>query len=195
MIRELDGENPRDLEQVPLEALKEAWHVYLNVKQGPVKRRELPRLSQMPKCDTPGLEARWQDIVVCTALLDIVSSPTRLYLTSGESLHLDRAMAHDFIKRVNDKEQVHRYAIKSIENYQPAGVLEGGNAFVDLPGQNDEDSFCTAQTREGVKEAGVVFVVLRKVRALDHPYTRASALCIFVQPHPHTFARTVALRG
>jgi len=55
-----------------------------------------------------------------------------------------------------------RYAIKTIENFQPAAVLEGGNSFVDLPGTNDVDTGCIAQTREGIKEAGVVFVVLDK---------------------------------
>lgn len=50
----------------------------------------------------------------------------------------------------------------SAHRYQPAGVLEGGNAFIDLPGQNDVDTGCSAETREGVKDASVIFVILNK---------------------------------
>ena len=86
----------------------------------------------------------------------------KIFLGAGKSLELDRVMAHDLIKKMNDKEQLDRYAVKRLETYQPAGVLEGGNAFADLPGQNDVDVGCMAQTREGIKEAGVVFVLLSK---------------------------------
>jgi len=162
LLIDLDGENPKDLPKAEKDSLIEAWYVYLNVKHGPYKRGNLPRIGQMPKHDTGGVESRWQDVKVGAAMLEIISSPIRLYLGTGTSLHLDRAMAHDYVKRMNDKELLYRYAIKAIENFQPAAVLEGGNAFVDLPGQNDVDTGCSAQTREGVKQAGVVFVVLAK---------------------------------
>ena len=156
----------RSLEDAEKEGLTEAWHVYLNVKGGPgggaYKRKELPRFTNLARLEVETLEQTWQDIEVTPALQELVSSPTKIFLGAGKSLELDRVMAHDLIKKMNDKEQLDRYAVKRLETYQPAGVLEGGNAFADLPGQNDVDVGCMAQTREGIKEAGVIFVLLSK---------------------------------
>jgi hypothetical protein len=138
----------------------ERWYVFLNITSGPYKRKDLPRLKDVPRLDT--LEKKWQDVTPCAAIVSMVSLPSHLYLGAGVSLHLDRVKVHDLIKQMNDKEQLHRYAVKSVKNYQPAEVFEGGNGFVDLPGLNDVDTSCAAQTREGIKNAGVVFVVLAK---------------------------------
>ena len=51
--------------------------------------------------------------------------------------------------------------------FLPAAVLEGGCGFVDLPGLNDVDSSCLQQTRDGVKDASVVFVVTAKTLQED----------------------------
>jgi len=158
LLKNLDGEDPRQLEETAKEALLEAWHLYKSVKEGPCKQSR--RLGGLPELES--LEAKWQDIEVCPEMLQIISSPMRVYLGTGKSIHLDRVMAYDLIKKFNDKGMLYRYAIKCIENFQPAAVLEGGNGFVDLPGTNDVDTGCIAQTREGIKEAGVVFVVLDK---------------------------------
>lgn len=161
LMRELDGDDPRTLAKDLKKELLAAWHVYLNIKNGPYKRGELPMIGKLPK-DLDALEQTWQDIMVGEKLLDIVSSTFTVYLGTGEALNLDRRMVHDRVSLMNDKEQLYRYAVKSLDNFQPASVLEGGNSLVDLPGQNDVDTGCMAQTREGVKEAGVVFVVLKK---------------------------------
>lgn len=157
-----EGQKPRDLSSEDKKGLEEAWHVYLNVKKGPYKRGKLPRFTELRDVKADSLEKQWEDIEVVPDLEALVSSPSRVFLGTGKSIHLDRVMVHDLIKKMNDKEQLDRYAVKSVETYQPAGVLEGGNTFIDLPGQNDVDTGCTAQTREGIKEAGVVFVVLSK---------------------------------
>ena len=83
--------------------------------------------------------------------MSIISSPVHVYLGSGKSLHLDRIIVHDLVQDFNNKEKLYRYAIKSLEIYQPAAVLEGGNGFLDLPGHNEVDTGCIAQTREGIK--------------------------------------------
>jgi hypothetical protein len=160
--RELDsnGRVLMKLAEEEKESFKERWYTYLNITSGPYKRNDLPRLKDVPRLDT--LEKTWQDITPCDAIVSIVSPPIHLYLGAGVSLHSDRMMVHDLVEQLNNKEQLHRYAIKCVENYQPAGVLEGGNGFLDLPGLNDVDTGCAAQTREGVKAAGVVFVVLAK---------------------------------
>ena len=162
LMREIEenGTDLRSLQPADKQGLTEAWYVYLNVKGGPFKRKDLPRITKLPKFET--LEQKWEDIEVAGALQELVSSPTQIFLGTGKSLQLDRAMVHDLIKKMNDKEQLDRYAVKRLETHQPAGVLEGGNAFVDLPGQNDVDVGCMAQTREGIKEAGVIFVLLSK---------------------------------
>ena len=41
-------------------------------------------------------------------------------------------------------------------------MLEGGCGFVDLPGLNDADVSCLQQTRDGITDAKVIFVVLRR---------------------------------
>lgn len=200
-----EGTELRSMNENEKKGLVEAWHVYLNVKGGPIKRAGLPRISELYRLNVEQLEASWQDIVVVQAMKELIRSPMHVFLGTGQSLHLDRIMVHDRIKKMNDKEQLDRYAVKSVETYalpllvprrlvarvppqpvpcrhqcpavacahrsfllfagtryQPAGVLENGNEFLDLPGLNDVDTGCTAQTREGIKEAGVIFVVLSK---------------------------------
>ena len=48
------------------------------------------------------------------------------------------------------------------QDFQPCAVLEGGNGFVDMPGLGDADAACEQQMLEGVQNAGVIFVVLRR---------------------------------
>ena len=157
---EANGTDLRSLQPEDKKGLTEAWYVYLNVKGGPFKRKDLPRITKLPMFDA--LEQKWEDIEVAGTLQELVSSPTQIFLGTGKSLALDRVMVHDLIKKMNDKEQLYRYAVQRLETHQPAGVLEGGNTFVDLPGGADVDVGCMAETREGIKEAGVVFVVLSK---------------------------------
>jgi len=147
------------------EIFDERWYTYLNITSGPYKRGDLPSNYKFDRRDLK--EEKWQDIQVCEVLRGIVKSTKHLYLGSGRHLPLDRLLVHDLIKKMNDKEQLFRYAVKSLATFQPAAVLEGGNGFMDLPGQNDVDTGCAAQTREGVKEAGVVFVVLSKSLSED----------------------------
>ena len=55
--------------------------------------------------------------------MSIILTPVHIYLGAGKSLHLDRILVHDLVRTFNDKEQLYRYAIKSLENYQPAAHL------------------------------------------------------------------------
>jgi len=159
LFNELDSD-PMDLNSDEQENVIQGWYTYLNIKDGPYKRADLPLIHQLDMFDLK--EEKWEDIKVCDGLREIVKSKKHLYLGSGRHLPLDRLLVHDLIKKMNDKEQLFRYAVKSLATFQPAAVLEGGNGFIDLPGQNDVDSACAAETREGVKEAAVVFVVLAK---------------------------------
>ena len=160
LLKHADGESVRTMDKLDREALVAAWHVYLNVKQGPYTGENLPRLKDLPKMDD--VEKRWQEITIGPEMQRMIDTRYTLYLGSGKSLHLDRIMVHDVVKLMNHKEQLYRYAVKSLDNFQPAAVLEGGNGFIDLPGLNDEDSGCMVQTHDGIKDAGVVFVVLKK---------------------------------
>ena len=145
--------------------LAENWHLYLNITNGPYPEKELPELEQMfewvPSEDVPSLPATVNDVPVCDAMKTIVASPVVLYLPPGKSIYLDRVLVHDMLARFQDKDSLYHYAIKSLETFQPSAVLEGGNGIMDLPG-HEVNTRCQQQTREGVKEAGVVFVVLKK---------------------------------
>ena len=114
-----EGTELRSLNENEKKFLKEAWHVYLNVRGGPIKRDDLPRMSKLYQLEknVEQLEASWQDIVVVQAMKDLIRSPMHVFLGTGKSLHLDRIMVHDCIKRMNDKEQLDRYAVKSVETY------------------------------------------------------------------------------
>lgn len=166
--RELGDDDPEDLDDDNLqkEELKQAWHTYIGVKEGTVRANDLPDFGDdFPDADE--LEESWSSIQVCEALREVVKSQYILYLGGGTDFHLDRKHAHDLLWRLNDKEQLQRLAAKSIEVFVPAGVLEGGSSFVDLPGLNDVDGRCLVQTVEGLQRAGVVFVVLKKSLSVD----------------------------
>jgi len=149
--------------------LEPAWQVYLSIKAPkPYSTAALSDATdwdKLPSLDK--IEKRWSDIAVGKEMLQIVSSKRRVYLGYGKSLHLDRLMAHDLVVRMNDKEGLYRFCVKRLVNYQPAAVLEGGISLVDLPGTNDADGGCTAETRAGVKAAGVVIMVLFKGLSAD----------------------------
>ena len=166
--RDLGDDDPDDLEKEKQKELKRAWHTYIRVKDGTVKQNDLPNFADdaWPD-DLDELEQSWSDIEVCEALLEVVKSRYVLYLGGGTDLHLDRKHLHDLLWRLNDKDQLHRFAAKSVEVFVPAAVLEGGCSFVDLPGLGDVDGLCLAQTIEGLQRSGVVFVVLKKSLAVD----------------------------
>lgn len=167
--RDLGDDDPDDLEDnAKKEELKRAWHTYIRVKDGIVKAADLPDFADDAWPDDPEeLEQSWSDIKVCEALLEVVKSRYVLYLGGGIDLHLDRKHLHDLLWLLNDKDQLHRFAAKSVQAFVPAAVLEGGCSFVDLPGLNDVDGGCLVQTIEGLQRAGVVFVVLKKSLAVD----------------------------
>ena len=82
-------------------ALEAAWHVYLNITNGPYKRADLPTgLSELPE-SIDDLPQSWQDIELCAGMKAIVSKQFNLYLGEGKSLHLDRQMVHDKVKLMN----------------------------------------------------------------------------------------------
>ena len=167
--RDLGDDDPDDLEDnAKKEELMLAWHTYICVKDGTVKEADLPDFADdaWPD-DVDELEQSWSDVKVCEALREVVKSRHVLYLGGGTDLHLDRKHLHDLLWRLNDKEQLHRFAAKSVEVFVPAAVFEGGCSFVDLPGLNDVDGGCLVQTIEGLQRSGVVFVVLKKSLAVD----------------------------
>ena len=88
-------------------------------------------------------------------------------LRQFSQLHHDRKQLHEVLEMMNDPERLERVAAKEVELFVPAAVLEGGCGFIDLPGNNDADPGCMLQIREGIKEAGAVFVVLKKDLSAD----------------------------
>jgi len=162
---EEEGKDVDELSQDETDYLEEVWHLYLNITDGPIKEGDLPDPSglfdRVPSEKVMELPATVNDVPVCEAMRAIVASPIVLYLPPGKSMHLDRVLVHDQLAAFQDKDSLYHYAIKKLETFQPSAVLEGGNGFMDLPG-HDKNTRCQQQTREGIKEAGVVFVVLKK---------------------------------
>jgi hypothetical protein len=161
--RDLGDDDPSDLRSEEKDELLRAWHTYISVKDGTVLVDDLPDFvdDSWPD-DVAELEEEWSSIPVCEALRSVVKSNFILYLGGGTDLHLDRKHVHDLLLRLNDKEQLQRIAAKNVDIFFPAAVLEGGCSFVDLPGFNDADPNCLAQSMEGLQRAGVVYVLLLK---------------------------------
>lgn len=158
--RDLGDDDPDDLDEKKKRDLKYSWHTYITVTNGTVRVEDLPiSFDGLPNFDDA---LTWNQITVCDALREIVKSSYVLYLGGGTDLHLDRKHAHDLLWRLNNKDELHRVAAKSVDVFVPAAVFQGGCSFVDLPGLNDVDPKCFAQTVDGLKDVGAVYVVLRK---------------------------------
>jgi hypothetical protein len=113
----------------------QAWHNYLQVTKG-TPHKDLPALQD----DPPRLEdlpTEAAQIALCDELDAILQSRFSLHLGRGEHLHLDRKRAHNLLLKLNDKADLERVAAKSVQEFVPARVLEGGCGFLNLPGLNN----------------------------------------------------------
>jgi hypothetical protein len=90
-------------------------------------------LFDVAELDVSDLPEKASDIVVCDALRALIAKPFCVYVCKGKTLPAHRALIHDRLLEINQKESLHQVAIKQVVNFQPSAVLEGGNGFLDMP--------------------------------------------------------------
>ena len=133
--------------------------------------------------DVDELPEVWSDIVVCGTMIELTRSNT-LYCGEGKSLRPQEM--NEVLERMNDSRGSSASPPRK-SALRPPRRSSGGCGFIDLPGNNDADPGCGQI--EGIKEAGAVFVVLKRddgdnitMKLLKESGLLQRALCCVTSP-------------